>query len=124
MGVEASSGLRVDEGGAPAATGTFSDPNGGAVTLTSNSGTVTPTSGVGSGTWSWTEPVADESKGENVTVTVTDSHGVSAFVPLAVAVNGVKPTVTKTNDPSTVPEGPQLCPVGTPSTPDPADNAT
>ena len=123
IAVDASSRLSVDEGSAPAATGTFSDPNGGAVTLTSNSGTVTPTSGVGSGTWSWTEPVADESKGENVTVTVTDSHGVSAFVPLAVAVNGVKPTVTITNDPSTVPEGTQLSLVGTASSPDPADNA-
>src|SRR5260370_8701835 len=119
MGVEASSGLRVDEGGAPAATGTFSDPNGGAVTLTSNSGTVTPTSGVGSGTWSWTEPVADESKGENVTVTVTDSHGVSAFVPLAVPVNGVKPTVPKTNHPSTLPYGTNLSLLAPPPPPTP-----
>jgi len=115
--------MNVDEGTAPSAAGTFSDPNGDTVTLASTSGTVTPTTGTGSGTWSWTESVADEAKGQTVTVTVTDSHGLSASVQLAFVVNGVKPTVTITNDPPTVPEGTLLSLAGTAHSPDPADDA-
>src|SRR5437588_163757 len=81
------------------------------------------TTGTGSGTWSWTEAVADEAKGQTVTVTVTDSHGLSASVQLAFVVNGVKPTVTITNDPPAVPEGTQLSLAGTAHSPDPADDA-
>ena len=116
-------GSTANEGAAPTMTGTFSDPNGDAVTLAvTGGGAVTPTAGTGSGTWSWTESAADESGGQQVTVTVTNSHGLFASAQFPVTVKGVKPTVTITNDPPAVPEGTQLSLVGTANSPDSADN--
>ncbi|SRR5712692_428246 len=87
-------GTSVSEGIAPTMSGTFSDPSGAAVTLTATAGTVTPTSATASGTWSWTEPAPDESVTQ-VSVTITDSHGLSASTPLfTVTATEVKPTAT------------------------------
>jgi len=133
IAVDPSSHLSVDEGMAPAATGTFSDPNGDAVTLTATSGSVTPTSGTGSGTWSWAGATSDEPGGQPVTLTVADSHGLSASVQLSVSVAGVRPTAQigiggSTRAPAlagplSVSEGTVLSLTGTASSPDPADNA-
>ena len=52
-------------------TGTFSDPDGDAVTLTASVGTVTDTGG---GTWSWTHTATD-GRSEFVYITATDANG-------------------------------------------------
>lgn len=125
----------ADEGASPTMTGTFSDPNGAFTLGVTGGGTVTPTSGTGTGTWSWTEPAADETSGQSVTVTLTDTHGLSASVPFPVTVNGVKPTVQiavasstlkaaqTLAGPVSVPEGSQITLTGSASSPDATDTA-
>jgi hypothetical protein len=82
----------VNEGQTAANTGTFSDPEGDAVTLTSSIGTVSDTGG---GKWAWSFPTNDgPTQGQTVTITATDDKGESTSVTFPLVVNNVAPTVT------------------------------
>src|SRR6266852_3203170 len=69
--------VTVTEGAIPATTGTFSDPDGDAVTLSasSNAGSVGTVTAGGAGIWSWQGAAADEGQGQNITITADDGHG-------------------------------------------------
>ncbi|HEV2755038.1 MAG TPA: S8 family serine peptidase [Actinomycetota bacterium] len=82
----------VDEGQTASNTGTFSDPEGDAVTLTSSIGTVTDTGG---GKWAWSFATNDgPTQGQTVTITATDDKGESTSVTFPLVVNNVAPSVT------------------------------
>src|SRR5262249_36838035 len=86
-------------------TGTFADPDGrGTVTLTASLGAVTPNPA--SGTWSWSYTPADDFTGPTtVTITATDSRGLSASTSFTLIVNNVAPTITTFTAPATAGEG-------------------
>jgi PKD repeat protein len=116
-------GASTKEGAAPTMTGTYADPNGGTVSLKADYGQVTPQSGAG-GTWSWTGPAADEgTPPSSVTISATNSAGLSTPVTFPLTVQGVDPTATITTDPASLPEGTSLGLIGTATSPDPADQA-
>jgi hypothetical protein len=85
--------VTVNEGTAPANSGTFFDPDGDTVAITASAGTVTPT-GTSAGTWSWTQPASDEPSSPTVTVKADDGHGLSATTSFTVTTTGVAPTVS------------------------------
>ncbi|HKV88189.1 MAG TPA: PKD domain-containing protein, partial [Candidatus Dormibacteraeota bacterium] len=114
--------VSVNEGTAASQSGTFADPNGSAVTLTADAGTVAAASSSG-GSWSWTEAAGDESPGQVVTVTATDALGLSNSATFTVDVAGVSPSATITSDPPTSPEGSVVPLTGAGTSPDAADNA-
>lgn len=112
-----SSTVNVDEGTAPANTGTFLDPDGDTVTLTASAGTVTPT-GTSGGTWSWTQPASDEPSTQAVTIKADDGKGLSNTANFTTTTTGVAPTVSisrgsggaaaaalSTAAPASIPEG-------------------
>ena len=116
-------GITVNEGTAPTMTGTYSDPNGGTVTLRADYGQVAPQSGA-AGAWTWTAPVADEGGAPSmVTLTATNTAALTTTVSFPLAVSGVVPTATITTDPPSLPEGSSLTFLGTATSPDPADQA-
>ncbi|HYO61347.1 MAG TPA: S8 family serine peptidase, partial [Actinomycetota bacterium] len=83
--------VTVAEGQTASNGGTFSDPEGDAVTLASSVGPVTDTGG---GTWSWTYGTNDgPSQGQNVTITATDAKGESTDVSFPLVVDNVAPSV-------------------------------
>jgi subtilisin family serine protease len=83
--------VTVNEGATAANTGTFSDPDGDAVTLAASVGTVTP----GSGTWSWSFATTDgPSQSATVTITASDVLAGSSTTTFALVVNNVAPTVS------------------------------
>jgi PKD domain/Bacterial Ig domain len=84
--------VTVNEGTAPANTGSYSDPDGDTVTITASAGTVTQT-GTSAGSWSWTQPASDEPSSQTVTIKADDGHGLNATVNFATATKGVAPTV-------------------------------
>jgi hypothetical protein len=84
--------VTVNEGTAPANTGSYSDPDGDTVAITASAGTVTQT-GTNAGSWSWTEPASDEPSSQTVTIKADDGHGLNATVNFAAATKGVAPTV-------------------------------
>ena len=87
--------VEVNEGSAAANTGTYSDPEGKAVTLTASVGSVVDN---GDGTWSWSYTPADgPSDSQTVTITVTDVGGQAATATFALSVLNVAPTVTITS---------------------------
>lgn len=114
--------VTVNEGTAPANSGTFSDPDGDTVALTASSGKITGTGG-SSGTWSWTQAVSDEAPGQTVTVTADDGHGLSTSTTFTVAVAAVAPTAEITTDPITSPEGTPIGLAANATSPDATDNA-
>lgn len=115
-------GSSANEGTAPTMTGTYSDPNGGTVTLTADHGTVTPQSGTG-GTWSWKGDTWDENAAPaTVTITATNSVG-STTATFPLVINGVDPVATITNDPGSIPEGSSVTLLGAATSPDPTDQA-
>lgn len=82
----------VNEGETASNTGTYSDPEGDAVTLTSSIGTVTDTGG---GKWAWSFSTNDgPTQGQTVTITATDDKGESTNVTFPLVVNNVAPAVT------------------------------
>jgi hypothetical protein len=85
--------VTVNEGTAPANTGSFSDPDGDTVAITASAGTVTQT-GTSAGSWSWTQPASDEPSSQAVTIKADDGHGLTATVNFTAATNGVAPTVS------------------------------
>ncbi len=84
--------VTVNEGSTAANTGTFSDPEGGPVTLTASVGTVTQT---GPGVWSWSFGTNDgPTQSQTVTITGTDNKGETGTATFALTVNNVAPAVT------------------------------
>lgn len=89
--------VTVDEGQTAANSGTFSDPNGDAVTLSASVGTVV----AGAGTWSWSFDAVDgPADSQTVTITATDALGIENEVTFALTVDNVAPSVT--SDPGQV----------------------
>lgn len=117
-----SSSVTVNEGTAPATTGTFSDPDGDTVALTASAGTVTQT-GTSAGTWSWTGPASDETASQTITVTADDGNGLTANTTFSSTVAGVAPTVAITSTPASSPEGTTVTLNGSASSPSAEDNA-
>lgn len=94
------SSVVVDEGTTATMTGTFADPNGDAVTLSTSVGTVTDTGG---GTWSWSfTPYDGPTQGQTVTITGTDATGIVGETTFPLVVKNVAPSVT--GDPAQVDE--------------------
>jgi hypothetical protein len=112
----------ANEGSAVANSGTYSDPDGDAVTLSASAGTVMKT-GTNNGAWSWSEPAADESPTQNVTITATDSQGAATTTSFTVTVAAVPPTVTISGAPTSGPEGTAITLTGKATSVDPADNS-
>ena len=83
--------VTFDEGQAAANSGTVSDPDGDAVTLTASAGIVTNN---GDGTWSWSFATSDgPAESQTVTISADDGNGGTASVDFALGVNNVAPTV-------------------------------
>ncbi len=116
--------VSVNEGTAPANTGTFSDPDGSAIALSASSGTVTK-SGASTGAWSWAASAADEGTPANQTVIITadDANGGSTNVSFPVTVNGAAPVATVSAAGSSAPEGTAVHLAGSAISPSAADNA-
>ncbi len=83
--------VTVPEGYSAAMTGTFSDPDADAVTLTASVGTVTDEGG---GAWSWEYTPPDGPLADMVFITATDSHGNKGQTAFALQSDNVPPTVT------------------------------
>jgi len=113
--------VTTTEGKAPTNTGTFSDPDGDAVTLSASTGTVTRT-GLSSGTWSWTGAAADEGSTQNVTINATDGQGGTTAAAFTVAITAVAPTAHVASGPASSPEGSAVTVSGSATSPDADDN--
>jgi PKD repeat protein len=114
--------VAVNEGTAPANTGTFADPDGDTVAITASSGTITK-SGTASGSWSWHAPAADEEANQTITVTADDGQGLTSTTSFPVSVGGVAPVAQFTAPGSTAPEGTPVQLAGSATSPSTADNA-
>ncbi|MFN7929970.1 MAG: Calx-beta domain-containing protein [Blastocatellia bacterium] len=82
-----------NEGAQATRTGTYSDADGDAVTLSANIGTVqkdVPSAGK----WTWTYTPPDGPATLNVTITATDSKGAASTTSFTVNVNNIAPTAT------------------------------
>jgi PKD repeat protein len=114
--------VSVPEGAAASNTGTCSDSDGDAVTLTASSGTV---SACTAGTWTWSTTAGDEAPMTTVTITATDSNGLTASTSFTLDVAAVDPVAQILSDPPsiTVPEGTNVPFSGQATSPDAADNA-
>jgi hypothetical protein len=117
-----SSAVTATEGSAASNTGTYSDPDGDAVSLTASVGSVAKT-GTSSGSWSWSAPAPDEAPAQAVTITANDAHGATATASFSFAVSKVPPTVNVTAAPASAPEGTAVTLTGSASSPSAADNA-
>ncbi len=76
--------LAVTQGGTATVTGTYKDPDGDPVTLTSSVGSVTDNGG---GKYTWTYPTSSADSTQIVYVTATDSNGLKGQIPLYLKVN-------------------------------------
>jgi len=86
--------VTVNEGQQATNSGSYSDPDGDAVTLTASIGTVT---GTNSGTWSWSFSTTDgPADSRTVTVTANDGKGETASITFTLTVTNVAPTATFT----------------------------
>jgi len=65
------------EGSPVSTSGTFSDPDGDAVTLSASTGSIAK-SGTSSGTWAWSVAAPEEAPAQTVTITADDGHGATA----------------------------------------------
>ena len=114
--------VTVNEGTAPANTGSFSDPDGDTVAITASAGTVTKT-GTSSGTWSWTRPALDEASSQTITITADDGQGLNATTNFTATAAGVAPTASISSAPASTPEGTTVTLNGSASSPSAEDNA-
>ncbi len=127
--------VTVNEGTAPANTGTFSDPDGDIVGIRASAGTVSKT-GNSSGTWSWTQPASDEAPGQTITITADDGNALSATAIFTITVTGMAPTASissaavglsaaafSSSTPASSPEGTIVTLNGSASSPSAEDNA-
>lgn len=84
-------GVTADEGDTATNTGTVSDPDGDAVTLSASVGTVVDNE---DGTWSWTFDTIDgPADSQEVTITGTDAIGEDAMVSFDLTVSNAAPIV-------------------------------
>lgn len=88
----ANSTVNTSEGATATNTGTYSDPDGDAVTLSASIGKLT----AAGGNWSWSYAVGDEVPGQTVTITGTDSHGAATPVSFSLTFSPVLPKATIT----------------------------
>jgi chitodextrinase len=125
--------VTVNEGTAPANTGSFSDADGDTVALTASAGTV---AGSSNGTWSWTQPASDEGSSQTITITADDGHGLNSTTSFTATSTGVKPTVAissanpglsaaalSSSVPASIPEGTAVTLNGSASSPSADDIA-
>ncbi|MCA9110358.1 MAG: PKD domain-containing protein, partial [Planctomycetaceae bacterium] len=99
-----SASVSVDEGNTAANTGTYSDAEGFAVTLTASVGTVLNN---GDGTWSWSWDTSDgPDDSQTVTITATSVRGLSTDTTFDLTVQNVAPVITGVGDTSTTPGSP------------------
>jgi hypothetical protein len=100
--------VTVAEGSPASNSGTFDDPDGrGSVTLTASLGTVTRNDAAG--TWSWAYTPPDGPAGPTtVTITATDTGGLTASTTFTLTVRNVAPTITAFTVPATGTEGSAL----------------
>jgi hypothetical protein len=83
--------VTVNEGVTALNTGTVSDPDSDAITLSASIGTISDN---GDGTWSWSfDPIDGPDDSQNVTITVTDTHDESASIVFALIVDNVAPVL-------------------------------
>src|SRR5688572_22795035 len=86
--------VTVDEGQTAQNTGTYSDVDGGNVTIATSVGTITKT-GTTSGTWSWSLGTTDgPNQSQTVTISADDGNGGITETTFALTVNNVAPEVT------------------------------
>src|SRR5438270_2541937 len=104
-------------------TGTYSDPDGDAVSFSASAGTVTHT-GTSSGTWSWTQAASDEAPVATVTISGNDGQGHTTTASFKVTVTALAPTAQITSDPLEGPEGTPVPFTGAGSTAYAADAAS
>jgi len=84
--------VAVNEGSTVGNTGSFGDPDGGAIKLTASAGTVSDTGG---GNWAWSFGTTDgPEESQTITITATDNKGVSTSTTFALTVNNVAPSVS------------------------------
>jgi hypothetical protein len=90
--------VTIPEGQTATNTGTFSDPDGDAVTLSASVGTVT-WSGSSNGFWTWSYAATDGPlQSQTVTITANDGHGGISTATFQLTVNNVAPTANLSND--------------------------
>ena len=118
--------VAVDEGAAPANTGTFGDADGDTVTLsastsdTSPAGTVTPSAVAG--TWSWKGAPADEGTSQTITITAADSGGLKNSTTFTTVVGSMLPAVAIHGAPASGPEGTSIALTASATSPSDEDN--
>ncbi len=112
--------VQATEGAVPTAGGTYSDPDGDTVTLSTSAGTVTPGAG---GTWSWKGAAADEGQGQTITITADDGHGNSATAQFTTVVVSVLPTAKISGAPASAPEGTTIVLTASATSPSAEDTA-
>ena len=113
--------VTVNEGAPAANSGTFDDAQGrGTVTLTASLGTLTRNDAAG--TWSWSHTPADGPAGPTtVTITATDSGGLTATTTFTLTVNNVAPTATLSSNGPVNEASPVTISFSSPSDPSSAD---
>jgi subtilisin family serine protease len=93
-----SASVAVDEGSTAVNSGTFSDPNGGSVTLSASVGTVVDN---GNGAWTWSLATTDgPAEGQTVTITGTNAMTAQGSVAFSLQVLNVAPLVSAGPDAS------------------------
>ena len=120
-----SGNVPVTEGVAPTNSGTFSDPNGAAITLsvtsqTGPAGTITPNAAAG--TWSWTGVGADEGPGQTIVVTADDGL-LKTTKAFTTTVGSTPPTAKINGAPAKATEGTTITLTGTAHSDSAEDNA-
>jgi FtsP/CotA-like multicopper oxidase with cupredoxin domain len=82
----------VTQGGTATVTGTYKDPDGDPVTLSSSVGSVANSSG---GKYTWTYPTSAATTSGVIYVTATDSHGLKGQIPFYLTVSSTAVTNTR-----------------------------
>ncbi len=88
--------VTVDEGQTASNSGTVSDPDGDAVTLSASVGSVTNN---GDGTWSWSFTITDgPPDSQTVTISADDGNSGTSSTTFDLTVNNVAPTITSVSN--------------------------
>jgi hypothetical protein len=96
--------VEVDEDSLARLTGTYADPDGDVVTLSSSIGTVQKETGTSSGTWRWTMRAEDGPAESEVTITADDGAGGTSQATFTFRIRNVLP-IARTYGPRYVPLG-------------------
>jgi FtsP/CotA-like multicopper oxidase with cupredoxin domain len=87
--------VAMGEGGTASATGTYTEPDGDAITLEASTGAV---SDVGGGRWQWTTgPSHGPVDSQTVYITITDARGFKSQIAFDLVVENAAPVVTVTS---------------------------